>query len=106
MLDEVLSIYVQTPNGVKIMSSVKINWKKPFNKTDRLFFSDIAVNQGFKIYNCEAIYIKIEANPGLHLECPYCMYEVATGKFFKPTISEVLPVDIEISIAISKPSIY
>ncbi len=92
---------------------MKINWNQPVLPR-RPSFSDIPVNSCFKLASGEAIYRKIEAGRGTritnksHSEVTFAMLEEATGKLFVPTsvFAEVVPVEVEINIRASKPSIY
>ena len=83
-----------------------------------LYFKDIELNGGFRIvspYSKGAVYQKTRLSDSLINKLggtilldddAYCQREVATGIDFPPTRSPVEAVDLEISVAAPKPSIY
>lgn len=74
----------------------KISWKK----TVGLYFTDIELGQCFRIKSREAVYMKVQFG---HRELKL---ELATGKIFEPTASEIELIPVEICIDTTKPSIY
>ena len=87
---------------------MKVTWKDNDARSNvKQYFSDLEVNEAFRIVNFEAVYIKIckshksNVNPGMEY-----MYEVATGNFFLPTNSLVERVDVTISIDLPIPHLY
>ena len=72
---------------------------RPVVKT--LYFNDLVMNDGFKIRNGEAVYVKTVSPSGKDY-----MLEIATGRLWHPTRSEVVKVDIEINVNVPRPSIY
>ncbi len=83
------------------MGNVKVNFvgHRPFVKS--LYFSDLVVNDGFKIRGGEAVYVKTQSPSGKDY-----MMEVATGKLWHPTKSPIERISIEVNVGVYRPSIY
>lgn len=84
--------------------SVKMIWNKPVSATKEIYFTDLEVGDVFQI-NTEkskgAIYMKTTFG-----SANYYMLELATGKLFLPHGTPVKIIPIEISLPVSRPSIY
>lgn len=79
----------------------KINWKpKSPIKSD---YECLSYGDCFKIDT-------LRSSGAIYMKTTYdnvdCMLELATGKVFSRTYSVIKPVDVEINIDTSKPSIY
>lgn len=88
---------------------IKVNWKNDARRNKRLFFNDLAINDSFKLTTGNAVYIKVAPgtrNVGIGGGHQALMLEVATGKLFGPSASEVEPVEIEVNVGVNKPHIY
>jgi len=87
----------------------KINWNTS-KKTD-LFFEDLDVGDTFRLANGAAVYMKVSSGRGLYFTVSNeyeneGMLELATGKVFAASESEVVLIDVDITINAEKPEIY
>ncbi len=88
------------------VSAVKVKWANSQPKRN-LYFTHLNANDAFRIKGHSAVYIKvIGGRSGVLASFDGAMMEVATGKLFAPTSSEIEPVDVEINIGVAKPHIY
>jgi len=83
--------------------SVVVNWNQKKSYSPNLYFSDLQINQAFRIKGGRgAVYVKIKIRGGQNDGQEY-MLELATGKAFQPTISPIELIRVEINISASKP---
>lgn len=88
---------------------MNINWKQQ----PRLNFANLALNEAFRIIGAQAIYVKVDTTIFLKEEFQrdyvggkFAMYELATGRLFKPTPSDIEPIQVDISVSVPSPPIY
>jgi hypothetical protein len=87
------------------MSSTQIHWKGQYSPQP-LTFGDLSANDAFKIRGHNAVYLKVVSGRNSGLANTGGMLEIATGKIFGPTSSEVERVNVEIHVGTTRPSIY
>lgn len=80
---------------------MKVNWRDVPDSSTRLYFRDLLVQETFRNkHGRGAVYMKVALKDDLY------MLELATGKLFEPTSSELERVECELKINVNKPSIY
>ena len=80
---------------------MRVNWNSGKNGSCALHFSDLMLNDSFRIVDGRgAVYVKVQ-----HRDGTFGMLELATGKIFAPTLSEVELVEVEVNIKTVKPAI-
>ena len=82
---------------------MKVSWQAP--NVAKTSFDALAVGDTFKIFNAEAVYVKVNVRP-VHADADEGMMELATGTVYPPTSSRVVKVDVEVNVDAKRPSIY
>jgi hypothetical protein len=89
---------------------MKTHWKNQKTVKYPLYFSDLSLKDSFRIKGGRnAVYTKVIAGTNDVIPGHYSqevMFEIETGKLFKPTLSEVELVDVEVTIGTELPDLY
>ncbi len=80
---------------------MKIKWGQTVGDK-HLKYRDLSLNDTFRIVGSRAVYVKTRDEVVKEDR----MTELATGQSFRPTVSSVERIDVEVNVAISKPSLY
>lgn len=88
-------------------TNVKINWKHKLLPQVQ-YYSDLSLNEAFRLTTGQAIYIKVLVSPKVagNRNEEYGMLEIATGKVFPPSNSPVELVNVEVNVDSVKPPLY
>jgi molybdopterin-guanine dinucleotide biosynthesis protein len=90
-------MFLDFKGGLRMATKINFTGRQ---YTRTLYFSDLALAEGFKIVGGDAVYQKIAS--GRH--GTESQLEIATGKYFPATESPVERVDIMMTVSAPRPS--